>query len=768
MTKAGQRWPAVAGLAALLAVVCLCACQTPAQKVAGFLSAGKKDLDNRNYANAILRFRLASRLAPKDAEPHFYLGLAYWAAGDLGQAGPELKAAILLNPNHVQAQIKLSELAVRFSEGGALLEAQRQVQQLLTQAPNDPNAWYTLAMAEWRLGKPEDALDHLRQALKNAPKHLESSTAMAMLQLERQDPAGAEKTMQVAASRAPQSVETWVAMGRFYLALGKAGEAETHLRRAIGMDPRNGPALMALGEAQIAMGDRQQAERTFARLSSLPDKQYKAAHAVFLVQERRYDAAIPELRLLAGKEPGDAALRGYLVAAYMGTGRLADAEKLLVAAVARDSGDLEAAQQYSQFLLRNSRIREAENSVASVARLHSGLAQAHVLLADVYEAKHAARSQQREFIEALRLNAGLLAARIRLARSLLSTRDPSSALAVVDQAPGAQKNAPSLQVERNWALLALRRFPELRQRLDAALAVSPTPELRLQDGLLKYQLGLPEAAAISFRQALQQDPEEVRALSTLARIYVEQKKPDEATAMVLEAAARFPNSPQLQVFAGGWMAAAGRLEQARKAFRLAKAADPQYVAADLGTARVAMMERKWDEARRILNPLCSGETAGAAHMLLANIAELAGPAADAVEHYRKVIEIEPGSAVALNNLAYLLADNPKRLDEGIEYANRAMVLAPSPGLHDTLGWLYYRKGLYRTAIQHLEQAVAAEGSARRRYHLAMAYFKMGDTRRGTTALNEALRVDPSLPEASVARELQAELPNRPASADPKQ
>ncbi len=54
---------------------------------------------------------------------------------------------------------------------------------------------------------------------------------------------------------------------------------------------------------------------------------------------------------------------------------------------------------------------------------------------------------------------------------------------------------------------------------------------------------------------------------------------------------------------------------------------------------------------------------------------------------------------------------------------------------------------------HLESATAKEGTARRKYHLAMAYLKAGDANRGRQVLQTALKMDPSLPEAQAARQL---------------
>ena len=70
--------------------------------------------------------------------------------------------------------------------------------------------------------------------------------------------------------------------------------------------------------------------------------------------------------------------------------------------------------------------------------------------------------------------------------------------------------------------------------------------------------------------------------------------------------------------------------------------------------------------------------------------------------------------------------------------------------------MHYQKGLYPTAVKYFEAATAKQPSAAGKYHLAMAYLKAGDRRRGTEALNQALRLNATLPEAATAKQILAE------------
>ena len=77
----------------------------------------------------------------------------------------------------------------------------------------------------------------------------------------------------------------------------------------------------------------------------------------------------------------------------------------------------------------------------------------------------------------------------------------------------------------------------------------------------------------------------------------------------------------------------------------------------------------------------------------------------------------------------------------------------------TLGWILFRQGVYREALQFLERACTEDRGSKapnaviRRYHLAMTYLKLGDRQKGLELLARAIQQNPSLPEAQMARAL---------------
>ena len=85
-------------------------------------------------------------------------------------------------------------------------------------------------------------------------------------------------------------------------------------------------------------------------------------------------------------------------------------------------------------------------------------------------------------------------------------------------------------------------------------------------------------------------------------------------------------------------------------------------------------------------------------------------------------------------------------------------LPDSPYVMDTLGWIYYKKGLYDLAIVEFSDALAKlPDNADVTYHLGMAYYKKGDTERARSELEKALSLNENFTGADEARKTLADL-----------
>ena len=72
--------------------------------------------------------------------------------------------------------------------------------------------------------------------------------------------------------------------------------------------------------------------------------------------------------------------------------------------------------------------------------------------------------------------------------------------------------------------------------------------------------------------------------------------------------------------------------------------------------------------------------------------------------------MDGSAAIAANNLAWIYAVYQKgNIDEAVRLAQGVVQQAPNvAGFVDTLGWIYYKKGLYGAAVEQLQKAVSLD------------------------------------------------------------
>jgi predicted Zn-dependent protease len=230
-----------------------------------------------------------------------------------------------------------------------------------------------------------------------------------------------------------------------------------------------------------------------------------------------------------------------------------------------------------------------------------------------------------------------------------------------------------------------------------------------------------------------------------------QKQPAAAAERIRQHLARNPGSARLQMFWAEWLLENGGKAEARQALNAAKTADPDSSASDIILARLDLEDGNRAGARQRLEALVkAGRRSSSAHMMLALVEEADGNYAKATDYYRLVVDADNSNALALNNLAFTMSRDSNRLDDALKYAQRAKELDPeNANVRDTLGWIYYRKGMYQMAVRELEGALAKDGQPIIRLHLAMAYRKLGDIDKGRRLEAAALAADPKLAESDI-------------------
>jgi len=145
----------------------------------------------------------------------------------------------------------------------------------------------------------------------------------------------------------------------------------------------------------------------------------------------------------------------------------------------------------------------------------------------------------------------------------------------------------------------------------------------------------------------------------------------------------------------------------------------------------------------------------APHDILGTIYEKQGKYDLAENHYKKALEINPEYISAMNNLAFFYAEQGKELNKALDLAGKAKEKANNaPAVMDTLGWVYYKKELYESAVREFQGCVEKiPGNPIFQYHMGLAYYKIGEYVKAETALKKALELKPDFQGADAAKKV---------------
>jgi tetratricopeptide (TPR) repeat protein len=129
--------------------------------------------------------------------------------------------------------------------------------------------------------------------------------------------------------------------------------------------------------------------------------------------------------------------------------------------------------------------------------------------------------------------------------------------------------------------------------------------------------------------------------------------------------------------------------------------------------------------------------------------------------YQKALQVQPDNPLAANNMAYVMLEQGGNTDVALSMAQNARRGMPdSPNAADTLGYAYYVKGVYPSAVQLFKEAIKLSKDnvdPTFCYHLALAYQKQDQRSLARQQLEHALKINPTFTNAEDARRILATL-----------
>lgn len=225
-------------------------------------------------------------------------------------------------------------------------------------------------------------------------------------------------------------------------------------------------------------------------------------------------------------------------------------------------------------------------------------------------------------------------------------------------APNGTPPALAGRLDRGWQYLQQDDFRNADREFAAALKEQPTfHPVETAMGYLAMARGNEKDAVPKFEKALQIDPAYVPALVGKGRALLELDRVGEALSSFEAALAKDPNLTELR----------SRVEVLR--FRSTQDT--------LARAKAAADAQRWDVAKAAyLQAIAASPDSAFLYRDLASVEQRAGQTSDALEHYRKAVELDPFDARSLAAVGTILEGQGDVLGS-LEYYERARGLDPS-------------------------------------------------------------------------------------------
>jgi tetratricopeptide (TPR) repeat protein len=143
------------------------------------------------------------------------------------------------------------------------------------------------------------------------------------------------------------------------------------------------------------------------------------------------------------------------------------------------------------------------------------------------------------------------------------------------------------------------------------------------------------------------------------------------------------------------------------------------------------------------------------YVVLGDLYESKSDLKKAESAFQNSLALNSQNPVASNELARVMLQTGENLDVALALAQKARAGLPnSPGVADTLGWIYYRKGVYPLAVTFLKEAFDQQEKNKMPdnpdfdYHLGWAYEKAGQPALARQHFEHVLKLRPNYPAAA--------------------
>jgi cellulose synthase operon protein C len=693
---------------------------------------------------AVESFRKAVAAKPKLLAAHVAAVTTLFLEGDAAAATAQVAEMKKHFANHPRTKFFEAELAYNAKDYKAAREHIRPVVQAL---PNNALALQLAGAAEFRLGSLGQAETFLGKALQLTPQLPIARPMLAQVYLRTGQPQKALALLEPALAGKPGTGALQLA-AEAYLQLGDPAKAEALYERASKLKPNDPRIRTAMALSQFGKGKTDSAISELENIAgsdngALADLALVSAH----LRKREVDKALAAIDALEKKQP-DKPLAPML------RGRVLVLKKDIEGARAQFQKALSIDKVYFPAVAGLAALDLASNKPAEARKHFDDLIKANpdsvpakqALAALLTRTGHTGDEVAQLLTAAVKKNPNDVRAQLMLINFHLERRDAKLAIETARAANEVLTDHPDILMALGRSYLAANDMQQAVTTFNRLAVVQPkSPQAHL--GLADANLALKDraGAARNLKRALELEPRLLQARRGLVAIALAEKQPAEAMTLAKAVQKDLPTEAVGHVLEGDVETYRKNLKAALAAYQAGlRKGNPQEASTRTHNTLVALGQTA--EAEQFAQRWIADHPQDAVFpFYLADRALAARDYATAEARYRKVVELQPNNALALNNVAWLLVQQSK--PGAVDFAEKANQLLPGrPPLMDTLATALAADKQLPRALEIQKKAVErAPDDGSLRMNLAKLYLQSEQKGMARTELERIERMGRKYP-----------------------
>ena len=677
------------------------------------------------------------------------LAALYEQAGRAADAERTLVTASKAAEEPLPLMRHLAQLYAREKKNDA---AESVLRDIIAARPDDFQPRTDLAQFLAQAGSADKAEAVLRDAVAANPDDAKRYLTLADLLIAKKGSAAASEYLKKSISENPELHELRLGLAQIYERDKQADAAIKIYDEMVARFGEEPPGLVArnrLAAHAAAAGDTAKAEKLVEQvLAENPrDNDALVMQGRLAMQSKEYDAAVASFRSVLRDQPDSVPALHLLAEAQMRKGDMELAGDSLRRAVEVEPLNAEARVKFARYLISRKELARALEQIDAVLKNDASNPDALAAKSELLAAKgdlDAVKVELAKLKEAAPENPE---ASLRLARVHMAEGDTAAAIAEIDAILARDENNASALMLKTDILAATNDAARLDETINRLKTVAPdNPEGYFRMGRVLRAKGDPAAALAEYERAyaLARGAAKDRMLGEIVNTQLASGQSAQALARVQAVLREAPEHEVANYLLG-------TVHMAREDFVAAEAAFTKQTQLNSASASAynhlaASREKQGDIEGAVAayeQGLGALKDNVALQIGLAGLRERQGDFDGAIGVYERIIATQPDNAIAVNNLAALLADHRTDAESLARARELAVKLEPvqRPAMRDTVGWIYYRTGDYAKSIEILESVVnVAPEVPIFQYHLGMAYAKAGAPDKAKASLTKALEL----------------------------